>query len=38
MDGDVQAINSYFGEFMHSYSWAEFSTAALDKRKSIVVK
>lgn len=28
--GDVRAINSYTGEYMSNYSWAEFTTAYLD--------
>lgn len=27
--GDVVSINSYMGEYMAAYSWAEFTTAAL---------
>lgn len=29
--GDVSAINSYTGEYMSNYSWAEFTTAFLDE-------
>jgi len=29
MDGDVQTVNSYHGEFLPEYSWAEFSAAQL---------
>ncbi|MBO5371848.1 MAG: response regulator [Lachnospiraceae bacterium] len=29
--GDVNAINSYTGEYMSNYSWAEFTTAFLDE-------
>lgn len=29
--GDVAAINSYTGEYMSNYSWAEFTTAYLDE-------
>ncbi len=29
--GDVAAINSYTGEYMSNYSWAEFTTAFLDE-------
>lgn len=29
--GDVMAINSYTGEYMSNYSWAEFTTAFLDE-------
>jgi len=30
LDGDVKAINSYCGEFMINYSWAEFSGSRLN--------
>ena len=30
MDGDKDSINAYRGEYMSSYSWAEFTTAYLD--------
>jgi len=30
LEGDARAVNSYRGEFMSSYSWAEFSAAALN--------
>lgn len=29
--GEVKAINSYTGEYMSNYSWAEFTTAFLDE-------
>lgn len=29
--GDVAAINSYMGEYMSNYSWAEFTTAFLNE-------
>lgn len=29
--GDLAAINSYTGEYMSNYSWAEFTTAFLDE-------
>ena len=31
LEGDVMAINSYTGEYMQNYSWAEFTTAYLDE-------
>lgn len=31
LKGDVTAINSYTGEYMSNYSWAEFTTAFLDE-------
>ena len=30
---DPTAINSYFGEFMSQYSWAEFVTGGLTQKK-----
>lgn len=30
--GDVAAINSYTGEYMSNYSWAEFTAAFLDEK------
>ena len=32
LEGDPIAINEYQGEFMSSYSWAEFRTATLNQR------
>jgi len=32
INGDKQAINSYTGEFMNNYSWADFTLDYLDKR------
>lgn len=32
MAGDVAAINSYKGQYMYSYSWAEFTVGYLDNR------
>lgn len=32
MDGDVRAINSYTGQYLSEYSWAEFTTGYLDKQ------
>ena len=35
IDGDIDAVNSYHGEFMLQYSWAELTTARLQfKRKN----
>lgn len=31
LSGDVGTINSYTGEYMSNYSWAEFTTAFLDE-------
>jgi len=31
LEGDARAVNSYRGEFMSSYSWAEFSAGALNR-------
>lgn len=36
--GDVQVINSYHGEFLPSYSWAEFAIAELDARQTNYLK
>ena len=33
-EGDIDAINSYRGEYMTAYSWAEFTTAYLDRKAS----
>ena len=33
--GDVQAVNSYHGEFLPDYSWAEFSTAELSNKQGM---
>ena len=32
LDGDVRAINSFAGQYMSAYSWAEFTTGYLDSR------
>lgn len=32
LNGDVSAINSYMGEYMVNYSWAEFVTGFLDQK------
>lgn len=34
LNGDAQAINSYHGDFLPSYEWAEFSIPHLDSRKA----
>lgn len=33
LNGDVQAINSYHGDFLPGYEWAEFSVAYMDSKK-----
>lgn len=33
LEGDLGAINSYMGEYMSNYSWAEMTTAALFEEK-----
>ena len=33
LNGDAQAINSYHGDFLPAYEWADFSSAHLDSRK-----
>lgn len=30
--GDARAVNSYFGEYMYSYEWAEFKNAYFESR------
>lgn len=37
LDGDVKAINTYQGEFLPQYSWAEFSAAELNNRKNDMI-
>ena len=32
LEGDLQAVNSYRHDYLPSYSWAEFSVAALEER------
>ena len=32
LNGDIRAINSYMGEYMANYSWAEFTTALLSEK------
>jgi len=32
LQGDIQAVNSYLGEYMINYSWAEFTTASLKEK------
>lgn len=32
LDGDAQAVNSYKGEYMKEYDWAEFSIPASDEK------
>lgn len=36
LEGDLSAINSYMGEYMSNYSWAEMTTAALVQEKERV--
>ena len=33
LDGDAVAVNSYMGEYMANYSWAEMTTANLSEYK-----
>lgn len=33
LNGDARAINSFTGEYMANYSWAEFTAGALDRQK-----
>ena len=32
LEGDVAAVNSYHGEYMRQYSWAEMTLGALEKK------
>ena len=32
MNGDVTAINHYYGEYMSQYSWAEFTAGMLTEK------
>lgn len=32
LNGDIDAVNSYMGEYMSNYSWTEFTTASLYER------
>lgn len=34
LEGDVNSINSFLGEYMKEYSWAEFTTGALTQMKN----
>ncbi len=38
LNGDAQAINSYHGDFLPDYEWAEFSVAHLDSRKAAAIE
>ncbi|MGN1373219.1 MAG: response regulator [Candidatus Coproplasma sp.] len=33
MNGDMLAVNAYFGEYMYGYEWAEFSIGTFDRIK-----
>ncbi|MGN0818708.1 MAG: response regulator [Candidatus Coproplasma sp.] len=33
MNGDMLAVNAYFGEYMYGYEWAEFSVGTFDRIK-----
>ncbi len=33
MEGDIKAVNSYRGEYMSSYAWAELTEAYMDRQK-----
>ena len=35
LSGDVQVINTYCGEYMNNYSWAEFTTGVLDDKANL---
>ena len=32
LEGDVRAINSFTGQYMNAYSWAEFTVGYLESR------
>ena len=32
MAGDIDAVNSYRGEYMSNYAWAELTEAYMDRR------
>lgn len=32
LNGNISAVNAYRGEYMHNYSWAEFTTAYLSNK------
>ena len=34
LEGDAQAVNAYHGEFMPCFSWAEFASGDLQKRRN----
>lgn len=34
LEGDVAAINSFYGEYMSNYTWAEFTVGFLNDKKS----
>lgn len=36
LKGDIRAINSYAGEYMRNYSWAEFTTGFLSQKAGIL--
>lgn len=36
--GDTVSINSYLGEYMAAYSWAEFTTAALTRKFDVIAE
>jgi len=38
LEGDIVAVNSYMGEYMSNYSWAEMTTASLLEQKMEVRK
>ena len=38
LNGDAHAINSYHGDFLPDYAWAEFSIAHLDNQKAAALK
>ena len=38
LEGDVRAINSFTGQYMSSYSWAEFTVGYLENQLQKIIK
>lgn len=38
LKGDIFAINSYMGEYMQNYSWAEFTLVSLEMKKEKIME
>ena len=37
LEGDINAINAYTGEYMANYSWGEFTASILNEKKKILL-